>query len=117
EQVVRIHQPFLRVGAEEILGMADDELVQRRARRDEYAHRARTPAGPPKLLPGRRDGAGVADEDGALEAPDVDAQLERVRAHDAGDLARAQARLDLASMQGQVARAVTAHPLVSVESW
>jgi len=28
QQVVGIDQPFLRVGAEEVLGVADDELVE-----------------------------------------------------------------------------------------
>ena len=115
QEVVGVDQPLLRIGAEEVLGVADDELVERRARRDEHADRAGPPPRPAQLLPGGRDGPRVADEDRGLQAADVDAQLERVGADDAGDLAAAQAGLDLPPVQGQVAGAVAAHALGGVE--
>src|SRR5438105_4349218 len=89
--------------------MADDELVQGGARRDEHANRAGPASCAAELLPGRRDGARIAHQDCALQAADVDAQLERIRAHDACDVSAAQPRLYLASVQREVAGPVTAH--------
>ncbi len=116
QQVVGVDQPLLGVGAQEVLGVADDELVERRARGHEDPDRAGSTSGPAELLPGGGDGPRVADQDGGLQAADVDAELERVGAHHAGDLSAAQAGLDLAPPQRQVARAVAADPLAGVES-
>ena len=96
--------------------MADDELVERRAGRDKHAHRPRPSSRAAQLLPGRRDGPRVADQHRALQAPDVDAQLERVGADDRGDVAVAQTRLDLAPVQRQVSGAIASHSLRGVES-
>ena len=96
--------------------MADDELVQGRARRDEHADRAGPASCAAELLPGRRDGARIAHQDCALQAADVDAQLERIRAHDACDVSAAQPRLYLASVQREVAGPVTAHAPRRVEA-
>src|SRR5207249_10627029 len=87
EQVVGIDEAFLGIGAEEIFGMADDELVERRAGRDKHAHRPRPSYRAAQLLPVRRDGPRLADQHRALQAPDVDAQLERVGADDRGHVA------------------------------
>src|SRR6266849_10693089 len=47
EQVVRVDQSFLGVRAEEVIGMANDELVERRARGHEHPDRAgATPRSP-----------------------------------------------------------------------
>src|SRR5262245_117052 len=87
--------------------MVDDVLVDRSTRRDEDADaRLLAPPGTTELLPRRRDGAGIAGEDGGIEAADVDAELQRVRRHDAEDLALAQALLDRASLRRQVAAAI-----------
>ncbi len=52
ERVVRIHARVLGRRAEEVLGVGDHELVQRRARRDEDRGRpAAPPTGAPGLLP------------------------------------------------------------------
>src|SRR5207302_2313444 len=96
--------------------MADDELVQGRARRDEHADRAGPASCAAELLPGRRDGARIAHQDCALQAADVDAQLERIRAHDACDVSAAQPRLYLAAVQREVAAPVTAHASRRVEA-
>ena len=51
---------------------------------------------------------GISGQDGDVQGPDVDPQLEGVRRDDAQDLALAQALLDLAPLEGQVAAAVAA---------
>ncbi len=66
----------------------------------------RLPPGATGLLPGAGDGAGIADENRRIEAADVDAEFERVRACDAEDLAVGQLALDLAPLLGQIAAAV-----------
>src|SRR6267378_4348092 len=116
QEVVGVDQPFFRVGAEEILGMADDELVEGRARRHEDADGSRPSTGAAELLPGRRDRAWVTNEHRALQAPDVDAELERVRAHDGGDLSVAKPRLYLSPMQRQITGAVAAYAARGVEA-
>ena len=79
-QVVRVHQAGLRRPSEDELGMLDDVLVRRRARRDDEGDGQILAApGTADLLPGRRDRAGIADEHRRLQGADVDAQLERVR--------------------------------------
>ena len=54
---------------------------------------------------------GIAGQDGRVEPADVDAQLERVRRHDAEHLARPQPGLDRAPLGGEVAAAVAADAL------
>ena len=115
EQVVGVDQRLLRRRLQEVLGVADDELVERRARRDEDGDRAGPPAGPAQLLPRGRDGARVADHDRRLQRADVDAELQRVRADHPVHLARTQPGLDLAPVQREVAGAVAAHPPAGVE--
>jgi hypothetical protein len=73
EKVVGVDQAFFGIRAEELLGMADYELVERRARRDEHADGPRPPPGTSQLLPRRRDGPRVPDQHGRLQAADVDA--------------------------------------------
>ena len=116
QQVVRVDEAFLRIGAEEVFRVSNDELVEWRARRHEDTHRAGSPPGSAQLLPGGCDGARVADQDRRLQAADVDPQLERVGADHAGDLSAAQAGLDLPAMQRQVSRSIAAHALRSVEA-
>ena len=79
--------------------MPDDELVERRARRNEDSDGSGAASGAPDLLPRGRDGSRIADEDRGVEAAYVDAELECVGADHAGDAARTQARLYLATMQ------------------
>ena len=115
QQVVGIDEPFLWIGAEEVLGVPNDELVQWRARSHEDADRPGTASGAAYLLPRGRDGSRIADQHRRVQAADVDAQLESIGADDACDIARAQARFNLASMQGKVSRAITANAPVGVE--
>ena len=80
-----------------------------RARRDEDRDaRALAPARPAELLPRRRDRARVAGQDRDVQAPDVDAELERIGRDDAEDLAVAQPSLDRPALRRQVAAAVAA---------
>src|SRR5437773_2679012 len=51
----------------------------------------------------------------ALQAADVDAELERVGAHHARDLSVPQAGLDLAPVKREIAGAISAHPFRRVE--
>jgi hypothetical protein len=50
--------------------------------------------GPADLLPRRGDVAGISRQHGDVQPADVDAELERVGAHDTEDLACPQASLD-----------------------
>ena len=68
-------------------------------------------AGASPLLAQRRDRAGEADGDRAVEQADVDAELERVRRRDAEQLALDEPPLDLAPLLGRVAGAVRREPL------
>src|SRR5207244_9115528 len=116
QQVVRVDQSLLGIAAEEIFGMIDEVLVQWAARRHVDRRRRPSPAtGPPNLLPGACDRAGIAAEHGGIEVADIDAQLERVRADHAAHRTIAESVLDLAPLQRQVATAVAADRAVLPE--
>ena len=88
---VRVEDPGVRVvddrgldpTGEERVRLAREELVERVLARDEHGEPAPASPGAPPLLPQRRDRAGEADGDRAVEQADVDAELERVRRRDA----------------------------------
>ena len=61
QEIVRVDEPLLGVGAEEVLRVADDELVQRRARGHEDTNRTGPPPSSAQLLPCGCDGSGVPD--------------------------------------------------------
>ena len=86
------------------------EVLVHRIRLSDLHHQARlpSPAHAPRALPERGLGARVADQHGHVEGADVDPELEGVGADDHLDLSRAQAGLDLAPQQRQVATAVAA---------
>src|SRR2546423_1503009 len=63
QEVVGVDQALLGAGGEEVLRVANDELVERRGGRDEDRDRAGTAARPAQLLPGRGDGPRVPDQD------------------------------------------------------
>ena len=67
-------------------------------------------AGAAPLLAQRRDGAGEADRDRAVEQADVDPELERVGCGHPEQLALDEAPLDLAALLGRVAGAVGSEP-------
>ncbi len=87
---------------EQRIGLAHEELVEGILARDEHC-RAPPPApGPAPPLPEARDGPGESDRHGAVEQPDVDAQLERVRRRHAQELALDEPALDLPSLRRRV---------------
>ena len=111
-QVVRVDERVLRRGAEEVVGVPDHELIERRARRHQHRRgSAGAAAGAAGPLPRRGDRARIAGHDRRVERADVDAELERAGRHDRPHAALAQAALDLAPAQRQVAAAIAAHHL------
>src|SRR5437773_9024530 len=96
--------------------MADDELVERRARRHEDANSSRSAAGAAELLPRRGDRPWISDQHRALQASNVDAELEGVGADNPRDLSAAQTRLDLAAVKREVAGAVAADAARGIET-
>src|SRR5207245_11451862 len=86
-------------GVEQVCGVLADVLGRRRLRREEErGRRGLTPSRTAGLLPRRGHGAGIAKEYGRLKRPDVEAELERVRGHDATDRAVSQPALDRAAL-------------------
>ena len=100
-----LHRP-----AEQRLGLAHEVLVERVFARDENREAGTAATCPAPLLPQRRHGAREADRDRAVEAADVDSELERVGGGDAEQLAGHQALLDLAPLRRRVAGAVRGEP-------
>ena len=118
-EVVRVDAPVLRCRFEEVLGVVHQVLVDGVVPGDQHRQRGGLPTtGPAGLLPRRGDGARVAGDDARIEAADVDAELERVRRHDALHVAVAEPPLDAPSLLGQVATAVSlgalSQPFVSL---
>ena len=99
--------PRLRRLVQEVLGMIDDVLIQRRARRHHHRHRhSAAAAGASHALPGRSDRSGIAGKHRDIEAADIDAQFQRVRRNHAANAPVAQAALDLTPLIGQIAAAI-----------
>ena len=90
--------------AEQRLRLAHEVLVERVLARDEDGGPVPAPPGASPLLPQARDGAREADRDRAVEQPDVDPELERVRRRDAEQLALDEPTLDVAPLRRRVAR-------------
>lgn len=108
-EVVGIDQAALGGGAEEIAGMLNNELVERRRTGHQEDHR--TFLGAPRaaaLLPGGGDGPRVARQHCRLEPADVDAQFQGVGADHAQVAAGARAFLDVAPFVGEIASPVAA---------
>ena len=95
---------------EQRLRLAHEVLVERVLARDQDGEAGAAAAGPPPLLPQRRDRPREADRDRAVERADVDPQLERVGRRDAEQVARHQPLLDLAALRRRVAGAVRRQP-------
>ena len=105
--VVRIDVARLRGGAEQILGMADDELVDRRRggdqdRQRDFGRAARSA----RLLPAGGDGAGEPGHHRRVQPADVDAQLQRVGRHHPPQRPVAQPAFDTAPLVREVAAAI-----------
>ena len=92
--------------AEQRLGLAHEELVERVLARDEDREAVPAAPGPAPLLAQRGDRAGEADRDRAVELADVDPELERVGGRDAEQLALHQPPFDLPALRRRVPGAV-----------
>ena len=89
--------------AEQLVGLAHEELVEAVLARDQHREPAAAAAGASPLLAQRRNRAREADRDHAVEQADVDAELERIRRRDAEQLAVLQPALDVAALLRGVA--------------
>ncbi len=96
--------------ADELVGVAAEELVERVLAGDVDGEAAPPPPRPSPHLPQAGDGAGEGDADRRVELADVDPQLERVGRDHREQLARRQPRLDLAPLLRRVAAAVGGDP-------
>ena len=96
--------------AQQRLGLAHEELVERVLAGHEHRQAVAAAPGASPLLAQARDRAREADRDGAVEEADVDAELERVGGRHAEQLALDQAPLDLPPLGGRVAGAVRREP-------
>ena len=106
--VVGIDQSHFRRLAQEIFRMIHDELIQRRARRDQHRHRhSAAPAGAAHALPRGRNRSGIAGKHGNIQASDIDAQLQRIRGNHAANRAVPQAALDLPPFIRQISAAIS----------
>ncbi len=99
---------------EQRLGLAHEELVERVLTRDEDCEAGLAATGTAPLLPEARHGPGEPDRDGAVQQPDVDAELEGIRRGDSEQLALDQPSLDLAALGGRIAGPVRRQPLGEV---
>ncbi len=109
-QIVGLDKGALRCVAEEIVRMANDELIQRRRR--SHQHGAGTPASSSRAagaLPRSGDGAGISGHHYNIEGADVNAEFQRAGRNHAADFPVAQAALDFASFVGQIATAIAAN--------
>ena len=108
-QVVGVDERVLRRAVEEIRRIAHDELVDRRAARDQHGRRSRRPpAGAAGPLPCRGNRARIASHHADVEGADVDAQLQRIGGNDGADLRFAQPALDFAAAVRQIAATIAA---------
>ena len=89
--------------AEELVGVAAEELVEGVLAGDIDGEAAVSAPGPPPHLPQAGDRARKGDADRRIELADVDAELEGVGGDDGEQLAGGQPRLDLAPLLGGVA--------------
>ena len=100
----------LDAAREQRVRLAREELVERVVARDEDGQPSLASPCAPPLLAQRCDRAGEADGDRAVEEPDVDPELERVRRGHAEELALDETALDLAALLRRVAGAVRSEP-------
>jgi len=94
--------------------VAGEELVERVLAGDVETKSAPRPPGAPPHLPQARDGAGKRDDDGGVERPNVDPELECIGRDDGGELAGHQPAFDLAPLRRRVAGPVGRDPLRDV---
>jgi hypothetical protein len=111
-QVARVQHRALGRLSHEPVGIVGDELIRRRHRQDHDGVRELVaPARSPHLLPEAGPRPRKAALHHHLQAPDVDAELERVGGDDAEELAVDERALDRAALLGCVAGAVSGDQL------
>src|SRR5260370_33186233 len=101
---------MLRSVAEEIVGMSNDELIERRRASNE--HGAGTSAATPSAagaLPGSGDGSGVSGHDDGIQRAHINAELGRAGGNRAADFSVADAAFNFASFVRKVAATVAAN--------
>src|SRR5580704_11366376 len=105
-EIVRLNEGVLGRVAEEIIGMAHDELVEWSGRSDEHGARAAAAtASAAGALPGSGDRARVAGHHYGVQRADVDAQFERAGGNDSADAGVAETAFDFAALVRKVAAA------------
>src|SRR5258708_32312286 len=108
-EIVGLDEGVLRSVAEEIVGMAHDELIERRGRCHQHGTRASAAAaGAPGPLPGGGDGAGIAGHDDGIEGADINAELERTSRNHSAAFSIAEAAFEFAALGGHVTARGTA---------
>src|SRR5690606_6859448 len=113
-QIVGVNARLLRRMLEKKLRIFDNVLIERIAARYKEGDGAfRPPPGAARLLPRTGDAAGIAVQHARLQLADIDAELERVRAYNAANVAAAQTAFNFAAKLGQVAAAVAANPFLA----
>ena len=111
-RVVGVEDRSLDGPAEDRLRVVDEIGVERIVARDQHRERVAAVApGATGLLPQRRAGARPAGDEDRVEPADVDAELERVRARHAEEVAVVQRALEGAAVLGEVAGAVRRDPV------
>src|ERR1700687_3419071 len=109
-QIVRLDEGVLRCVAEEIVGMAHDELIERRGGSHQHGARATAAAASASgALPSGGDGARISGHDYGIEGADIDAEFERARRNNSTDFSIAEAAFDFAALVRQVTAAVAAN--------
>ena len=112
-RVVRIDARRLGGPPEQVTRAAHEVLVDRVVVSHEHHQRRRAAATrTARLLPDARQRGRRAHQYGGIEPADVDAELERVRAHHAAQRAREQRLLDGPALLGQIAAAIRFDALV-----
>ena len=105
--VVGVEDGRLHGSPEQRLRMVHEECVERLVAGHQHAERLLAgPAGAAELLLQRGPGAGEPDADDGVQTGHVDAELERVGAREAEQVAVTQSLLELAPLLGEVAAAV-----------
>src|SRR5437868_7134296 len=111
-EVIGVDVGVLRGALEEIFGMLDDVLIERRARSDQNGQGGTLPTSSSAgALPGGSDRAWIAGHYHCIQRPDIDSELERVGGDHCPDFALSELSFDLAALAWQIAAAISADPV------
>src|SRR5689334_15123316 len=101
-RAARIEDRRLDRSLQELIGVTAEELVERVLAGDVHRESLRPPAGTSPHLLQARDRSRKRDADRRVKFADVDTELERVRRHDAEQLARRELALNLLTLSRRV---------------